>query len=227
MLFLTWLGFQRVDCLATTLVEDHLDLEEENQSMRSFIGCAQSVVLAERAKKEEMAEGLSRAETYSNQLEDQIVSLRGQVNLLKSDMASSVEEAHQRQYKAETLGVERDDLLARLSQMERDAEELQKKAEELEKKNAEYATRLTDCEGKHREIAIRLGVAKGEKFKEKQDLSATKKVLKERHLHYLQLSEIIESNWQSEVAHILLNLHLPTPFEAELGALDSSSGLNS
>lgn len=42
-----------------TLVKDHLEIEEENQSMQSFIGQAYNVVRAARTEKEEMASELS------------------------------------------------------------------------------------------------------------------------------------------------------------------------
>lgn len=94
--------------------------------MHSFIGLDHSVVLTAWAKKEEMAEGLSRV-----QLEDQVASLCGQVDLLKSETTSSLEEARQCRREVEAHGAKRDNLLARLNQME-------KEAKELKNKNADY-----------------------------------------------------------------------------------------
>lgn len=49
-----------VDHLATMLVDSQVDLEEENQSMRSFIDWAHGIVMVARADWEEMARNLSQ-----------------------------------------------------------------------------------------------------------------------------------------------------------------------
>lgn len=86
------------------------------------IGHAHNVVLVARAEKEEMVEGLSWVESYSHQLEDQVASLSREVDLLKLEIASSLEETNQFRHEVEVREAKQGSLLACLSQMEKEVE---------------------------------------------------------------------------------------------------------
>lgn len=107
--------------------------------MQSFIGSADSIVVTTWAKKERVVEELSQAGSYSCKLEDKVASLHGQVDSLRYEVASSLEEASWYQHEAEAIGAKRDSLATRLNQLEREIKE-------LKKVKADYAARLLNLE---------------------------------------------------------------------------------
>lgn len=99
-------------------MEDRLQLEEENQSMLSFIGQTHNDVHAARAEKDQIACELAQIEAYSLAAEGNLASLCTQVDSLWGELASSIADADH--YYQEVLAIRRDweDFAIHLSQAE-------------------------------------------------------------------------------------------------------------
>lgn len=114
-----------------------MELEEENQSMRSFIGKSQSVVCATCVENEEMVVNYPELSPIPMSLKMGWLPC-AQVDLLIRELASSLEESSHYHHEAKTNRKERDDLATHLNQMKA-------KNEKLKKVKACYIAHLLAC----------------------------------------------------------------------------------
>lgn len=135
-----------------------MELEEENQFIRSFISQAYSVVRVACADKEEMVGKLSRVESHSRQVEDELDSLISLVDSLRKDLVNFLEEFGHCRHEVEANGQEYDDLAVCLDQMK-------VKNEDLKRLKANYAAYLLTFEEGCQEANTRLSVVEGKKVK--------------------------------------------------------------
>lgn len=97
-----------------------------------------------------------------------------------------MEEINRYRLEVKTNRTEWDNLVARLSQME-------KEVEELKKVKADIIAQVLISEEGHGEANTRLSIAEGKKVQVERDLATAKKDLREHDHYYLQLSQVLET----------------------------------
>lgn len=154
--------------------------------MCSFIGKAHGVVVAVRANQEEMMRNMSRVESYSHTLEDQIVSLCEEIRCLLQDFEESQEKVSQCHHEVKAQGEGHEILLSHLKQVG-------KELEEAGWLNFDYVTCLTKLEEDWQQLAIQLSIVHGEKASAEAKKKEVKLELRGHDQRYSQLYELFES----------------------------------